>query len=238
MRSHFSAPSKQESALLQHLHSRSTHADCSDLRLKRSVKHTALGNKFHSSTNCAKSSAVKPDLDCSDDTSQVSSSLVASRGDAAVKPRWESEGRIRLMDSGMSNNLPNHVLARPERCADLILAFDASSDVQSGLAIQRIQNFADDCHLKLEDQTALFKPPRPRFRAGADGTRSIEMEVESKFLYQYARVFRGERENGQEVYLIYCPLLPNGANPEFDPSVSTFNSMSYNGKKTKKNQKY
>jgi phospholipase A2 len=132
----------------------------------------------------------------------------------AKMPRWEAEGRIRLMDSGMSNNLPNHVLARPERCADILLAFDASSDVQKGSAIQRIQNFADDCNITLADQTALFDFPVSQFSDGAG------LEVESKFLHHYARVFRGQRETGQEVYLVYCPLLPNGNNPAFDPSVS------------------
>jgi cytosolic phospholipase A2 len=154
--------------------------------------------------------------------------LTSSEQDLATTPKWESEGRIRLMDSGMSNNLPNHILARPERCADIIIAFDASSDVQTGSAIQRIQNFADDCHLKLEDQTALFDPPRPHFRAGADGARCAGLEVESKFLHLYARVFRGKRQNGQEIYLIYCPLLPNGDNPGFDPSVSAFSATPYN----------
>jgi phospholipase A2 len=133
---------------------------------------------------------------------------------AAKISKWETEGRIRLMDSGMSNNLPNHVLARPERCADILLAFDASSDVQKGSAIQRIQNFADDCNIKLEDHTALFDSPVPQFSDGAG------LEVESKFLSHYARIFRAERENGQEIYLVYCPLLPNGNNPGFDPSVS------------------
>jgi len=33
----------------------------------------------------------------------------------------------------MSNNLPSHILVRPSRHADLIIAFDASSDVQPGL---------------------------------------------------------------------------------------------------------
>ena len=128
--------------------------------------------------------------------------------------KWELQGRIRLMDSGMSNNLPSHILARPERGADIILAFDASSDVHTGSALQRIQNFADDCHMELEDETAMFDDPLPRFRGSAG------REVEAKFLNRYARVFRGKRQSGQEVWLLYCPLLPSGAKPEFDPSVS------------------
>ena len=159
---------------------------------------------------------VNPSLECNKDGSDLHSTIpkLDNWDLAANKPRWEAQSRVRLMDSGMSNNLPSHILARPERGADIILAFDASSDVQKGSAIQRIRNFAGDCHLELEDHTALFEPPQPRFDTGAG------LEIESKFLHQYARVFRGERENGHEIYLIYCPLLPNGCNPDFDPSVN------------------
>ncbi|KAK3934051.1 acyl transferase/acyl hydrolase/lysophospholipase [Diplogelasinospora grovesii] len=139
--------------------------------------------------------------------------------------KWELQGRTRLMDSGMSNNLPNHILARPERGADIIIAFDASSDVQKGSAIRRIQNFADDCHIAdLEDVSAEFHLPQPRFSDSAEK----KAELESKFLHQYVRVFRGRREhNGRELYVVYCPLLPNAVNPDFNPSTASF-SNSYN----------
>ncbi len=81
--------------------------------------------------------------------------------DIDTSASWESQGRIRLMDSGMSNNLPNHVLVRKERSADIIIAFDASSDVQAGSAMRRIHNFADDCQITLVDSTHLFDPPYP-----------------------------------------------------------------------------
>ena len=142
-----------------------------------------------------------------------------NRSQAKIGKKWESQGRIRLMDSGMSNNLPSHVLARPERGADIILAFDASSDVHTGAAIRRIQNFAHDCHLELEDRTALFDLPDRRI---CKGTGS---ETEEKFLRQYARVFRGKRENKREVWVVYCPLLPHVRNPDFNPSVSAFRSL-------------
>lgn len=190
-----------------------------ELRNKRPMKRVERGNMFHSSS-FVRSSASRPDLDSSGKDDKISAPL------PLAKPtKWESEGRIRLMDSGMSNNLPNHVLARPERSADVLIAFDASSDVQTGSAIKRIQNFADDCHLELEDQTALFDLPEPRFHTSEDGTGGDSTEVECKFLRKYARVFRATRENGQEIYLIYCPLLPNGSNPGFNPSVSADSSF-------------
>ncbi|KAI9155548.1 Cytosolic phospholipase A2 [Paramyrothecium foliicola] len=148
-------------------------------------------------------------------------------------PPWESQGRVRLLDSGMSNNLPNHIFARPERGADILLAFDASSDVQLGSAVRRLQNFADDCGLgELEEQTDLFEPLRPHFARGLEGnsgdSKAKDAEViENQFMEQYAKVFHGMRETGEDVFVVYCPLLPNGTNPGFNPSTASF-SNSFN----------
>ncbi|KAH6883973.1 acyl transferase/acyl hydrolase/lysophospholipase [Thelonectria olida] len=139
---------------------------------------------------------------------------------------WEAQGRVRLMDSGLSNNLPNHILARPERCADVIVAFDASSDVQTDSAIRRIHNFAEDCHINLEDTTNLFERP-PRVDPVSEGAKSDESRVRSQYINRYASVFRGTRQNGHSIYIVYCPLLPNVANPSFNPSQVSF-STSYN----------
>lgn len=134
-------------------------------------------------------------------------------------PEWERQTKIRLMDGGMSNNLPNHVLARPERAADIIISFDTSSDVQTGAATRRMYNFAKDCNIHLEDVTALFDPPRPRIVTDGSKLSAVAMEVEKKFLHMYARVFHGRREDGEELFIVYCPLLPNAVRPDFDPSV-------------------
>ena len=152
-------------------------------------------------------------------------SAMTEREQGGAMASWESSGRIRLMDSGMSNNLPNHVLARTERGADIIIAFDASSDVQAGSAMRRIHNFADDCQITLTDQTHLFDAPAP----AADPTLSASgKDVEQRFLHQYARVLHGTRQaDASTFYLIYCPLLPNPTNPSYDPSKAGF-SNSYN----------
>ena len=134
---------------------------------------------------------------------------------------WESQGRIRLMDSGMSNNLPNHILARAERSADIILAFDASSDVQAGSAMRRIHNFAHDCSITLTDHTHLFPAPSPAEHPGKD------LAMEERFIHQYARVLHGTRQDESQFYLIYLPLLPNPKNASYDPSKASF-SNSYN----------
>ncbi|KAG6360948.1 hypothetical protein INS49_012016 [Diaporthe citri] len=142
-------------------------------------------------------------------------------------PEWERQTKIRLMDGGMSNNLPNHVLARPERAADIIISFDTSSDVQTGAATRRMYNFAKDCNIHLEDVTALSDPPRPRIATDGKELSTAAMELEKKFLHMYARVFHGGREDGRELYIVYCPLLPNAVRPGFDPSTTAF-STSYN----------
>ncbi|KAK0553380.1 hypothetical protein OC846_002540 [Tilletia horrida] len=77
-----------------------------------------------------------------DPTAQAISNLTTSMW------TWEASGRIKLMDSGLSNNLPSHVLMHPGRNVDVIIAFDASSDVQKGAAIQRIHEFGRDRGLR------------------------------------------------------------------------------------------
>lgn len=146
--------------------------------------------------------------------------------DSSLDSSWESAGRIRLMDAGMSNNLPTHVLARPQRNAEIIITFDASSDVQAGSAMRRIHNFADDCHITLQDCTHLFTPPTPATLSPSSSP--LARELETRFISQYARVLKGTRkQNGTTFYLIYCPLLPNPTNPDYDPSKAAF-SNSYN----------
>ncbi|RSM02197.1 hypothetical protein CDV31_011041 [Fusarium ambrosium] len=140
---------------------------------------------------------------------------------------WEAQGRTRLMDSGMSNNLPNHVLARPERGVDIFIAFDASSDVHTGAAIQRLHQFAADFHIKLGEETGMFHQPDQDTRFNSQNVTANGSEIEANYINHYAKVFQGTRRNGQQIYIIYCPLLPNGVNPGFNPSTASF-STSYN----------
>ncbi|KAG9496342.1 hypothetical protein J7337_012929 [Fusarium musae] len=131
-------------------------------------------------------------------------------------PPWEAQGRTRLMDSGMANNLPNHILARPERGVDVFISFDASSDIHTGAAVQRLHHFAADFDIELRDVTREFHKPQHNTAL----TSSLALEVESRYMDHYARVFHGKRQSGQDVYIIYCALLPNGLNPTYNPTVS------------------
>ncbi|KIL83703.1 phospholipase a2 [Fusarium avenaceum] len=133
---------------------------------------------------------------------------------------WEAQGRIRLMDCGMANNLPNHILARPERGVDVFVSFDASSDIHTGAAVQRLHHFAGDFNIELIEETKDFHKPQKNKALNSAGG----LQVESRYLDYYARVFRGTRHNGQTIYVIYCPLLPNGLNPDFDPSTASFST--------------
>ncbi|KAK0531751.1 hypothetical protein OC834_002849 [Tilletia horrida] len=72
---------------------------------------------------------------------------------------WEASGRIKLMDSGLSNNLPSHVLMHPGRNVDVIIAFDASSDVQKGAAVQRIHEFGRDRGLRFRLRSEAEQQP-------------------------------------------------------------------------------
>ncbi|KAK8015580.1 hypothetical protein PG991_008468 [Apiospora marii] len=162
--------------------------------------------------------------------SDEADAAVGHEPDKARPRKWESQTRLRLMDGGMSNNLPNHILARPDRKADIIVAFDASSDIQSRHAEQRLHNFAEDCHMSLEEVTGTFYDPTPKYDdvTANQITAEAAAKTEAKYLHRYVKVFRGIREDGgKKLYIVYCPLLPNGVNPEFDPSTAPF-STSYN----------
>lgn len=53
-----------------------------------------------------------------------------------------SAQHLRLMDAGMSNNLPIYPILRPGRSVDVIMAFDASADVKTDNWIQVVDGYA------------------------------------------------------------------------------------------------
>ncbi|KAK8108737.1 hypothetical protein PG984_014538 [Apiospora sp. TS-2023a] len=63
-------------------------------------------------------------------------------------------------------------------------------------AERRLHHFAEDCHLsRLEDVTGRFYNPTPKYddvttKQAAAGAAEIEV----KYLYRYAKVFKGVRE--------------------------------------------
>ena len=163
--------------------------------------------------------------------------------------RWEHTRRLRLMDSGLSNNLPNHVLARDERQADVIISFDASSDVKTGAAIERIHEFGRECgiHIQKRPPKEGEEPPAPSptSEQGADTASMSPSDMERQWQSEadhirrayeplYAQRFDGWRlrkdkstDRAPDVHFVYCPLLPNAAQPGFDPTTAHY-STSYN----------
>ena len=163
--------------------------------------------------------------------------------------RWEHTRRLRLMDSGLSNNLPNHVLARDERQADVIISFDASSDVKTGAAVERIHEFGRECgiHIQKRPPKEGEEPPAPSPTSehGADTASMSPSDMERQWQSEadhirrtyeplYAQRFDGWRlrkdkstDRAPDVHFVYCPLLPNAAQPGFDPTTAHY-STSYN----------
>lgn len=72
---------------------------------------------------------------------------------------FENSPRIHLVDAGMSNNLPQHSFFRPGREVDLMLLGDFSSDVQSGAALERIQEFGAGKGVKITPRFKLDDLP-------------------------------------------------------------------------------
>jgi len=165
--------------------------------------------------------------------------------------KWEHTRRLRWRDSGLSNNLPNHVLAREERQADVIISFDASSDVKTGAALERLHEFGREFHIDIRPRPVGDEPDveisstdgpettvgqRPSLSPSAM-QRDLESEAERmrlQYEHKYAQRLDGWRQkNGPaegrepDINFVYCPLLPNAAQPGFDPTTAHY-STSYN----------
>src|ERR1700761_2168556 len=67
--------------------------------------------------------------------------LILTKKDAIFMLLWNV---VHLIDAGMHNNLPLDPWIRPHRPCDIQIQLDASSDVQTGAALQRINEWAQD----------------------------------------------------------------------------------------------
>lgn len=134
------------------------------------------------------------------------------------------------------------VFCHPSRDVDVVLAFDASSDVQTGAALSRINDFGSDRGLDIVVRTPLAPlPPHPLDPAGRKDTdgrplrKSLEPEeIDERFKGRYAQVLDGhwigsalpsprsaqQEKPDSDLAFVYCPLLPNSIQPGFDPAVS------------------
>lgn len=189
-----------------------------------------------------------PDHDDDEAAIPVDMANDGTNGPAPAKSqwRWEHARRLRLMDSGLSNNMPNHVLAREERKADVIISFDASSDVKSGAAVARLHDFGSEMgvHIEAHDKELAERIARETAAAEAQPqTEESQAEwegaadrVREQYEHKYAQRFNGwrVRRSGDvdtarppDMRMVYCPLLPNAAQAGFDPTTASY-STSYN----------
>ncbi|KAJ7703025.1 acyl transferase/acyl hydrolase/lysophospholipase [Mycena rosella] len=166
---------------------------------------------------------------------------------------FENAPRLHLVDSGMANNLPTHVFLHPARDTDVMILFDASSDVQKGAAIARINEFGATKGMTFTPRVEY--PPLPSLEQVPSSdpkekgkTVPVQLSAEdlaARFEGRYAQILDGRATNlvpghegvvyndkhqpqaWRDVLLVYLPLLPNAVNPTYDPSTAPFSS-SYN----------
>ncbi|KAK7028668.1 lysophospholipase [Favolaschia claudopus] len=168
---------------------------------------------------------------------------------------FENAPRLHLVDSGMANNLPAHVFLHPARDVDVMILFDASSDVQKGSAIARINEYGATKGLvftprvkfpDLEPLPMVDSEEKEEREKGKKVPKQLTPEeMVARFAGRYAQILDGVPKNvvagrqgvvyndkhqpqaWREVLLVYLPLLPNAVNPTYDPSTAPFSS-SYN----------
>ncbi|KAK6974522.1 lysophospholipase [Favolaschia claudopus] len=167
---------------------------------------------------------------------------------------FENAPRLHLVDSGMANNLPAHVFLHPARDVDVMILFDASSDVQKGSAIARINEYGATKGLvfttrvelpDLEPLPMVESEEREKGKKEKVPKQLTPEVMEARFAGRYAQILDGVPKNvvegrqgvvyndkhqpqaWREVLLVYLPLLPNAVNPTYDPSTAPFSS-SYN----------
>ncbi|RKP35988.1 acyl transferase/acyl hydrolase/lysophospholipase [Dimargaris cristalligena] len=129
---------------------------------------------------------------------------------------FDSE-QLCLMDAGMNNNLPFYPLLRPERNVDVMLLFDASSDIDETPWFERASKFARQHGITRWPKGAA---PWPRPSPGAheppthNSAPNVRTDGEGS----------SQTPTPPSIALVYYPLL---ANPEyevadFDPATADF----------------
>jgi phospholipase A2 len=91
-----------------------------------------------------------------------------------------------------ANNCPTHVFCHPARSVDIVLNFDASSDVQKGAALDRINDFGTTKGLRFTPREHLA--PLRELPKGADGqpTPLGAADTAARFRGRYAQMLDGE----------------------------------------------
>ena len=150
-------------------------------------------------------------------------------------PGLENSPRLHLIDSGMDNNCPTYVLLHPSRRADVIIAMDASSDVQKDSFPERADQIGSRRGIKFSkrhDINPSADPADPNRFQGlyAQVYDGAPIDRPDTVVDSYGKTVPNPPASTYpgEVKMVYMPLLPNErAVKDFDPSTAKF-SGSYN----------
>jgi cytosolic phospholipase A2 len=122
---------------------------------------------------------------------------------------------LQLMDAGMSNNLPIYPLLRPGRDVDVIIAFDASADIQRENWISVVDGYARQRGIKGWPMGAGWphKSTKPQETANAieeaETTSSVEVATKIAEARENRRQEDAEKqppEEGSDSDLSYCTV--------------------------------
>ncbi|KAI5475572.1 FabD/lysophospholipase-like protein [Pseudohyphozyma bogoriensis] len=105
---------------------------------------------------------------------------------------FENSPRLHLVDSGMANNCPTHVFLHPARDTDVIILFDASSDVQKGSALSRINDFGHTKGLHFRPRSPLPSLPDLPTNSQGEPVQLTAEEMRERFDGRYAQILDGE----------------------------------------------
>lgn len=156
-------------------------------------------------------------------------------------PGLYNSPRVHFIDAGMDNNLPLYPLAHPSREIDIILGFDASSDVEKNSFFERVEAFGKRKGYKW---TPRDKPAQPATNPVPDAAKPEHPTAEyitKTYGERYVTVYDGvplyppatpggeyrigefdTPQGTRPITLLYIPLLPNKIDPEFDPCQAKF----------------
>lgn len=102
---------------------------------------------------------------------------------------------LRLMDAGMSNNLPIYPLLRPGRDVDVIVAFDASADIKRENWLSVVDGYARQRGIKGWPVGAGWPREEPGMKDNAEALREAQQLSEDAVNEKIAKVQRDEKHN-------------------------------------------
>lgn len=122
-------------------------------------------------------------------------------------------------------NLATDIFTTKARNADIIIAFDQSSDVQSESSVKRLHDFALErkmtVKLSQEFNQDDEEPKSSNIVHGRSKRKHVQV-FEGRYQYRQGASLKDSADENvfPDVYILYCPLMPGTAFPNFNPTVS------------------